>query len=107
MWADYFFKDAKKWLSIRAGKYDKRKKYPEQEAYNLFINKLKEIFEVDTLEIISMCYEGTYEDCPARSYGDPNQGFGEYYWNSEDYTELYEKLEELYRDYKLKILENK
>ena len=59
------------------------------------------------LKMVSMSYNGTYEDCPARSYGDPNQGFGDFYWDSEDYTELYERLEELYRDYELKILENK
>ena len=56
--------------------------------------------------MVSMSYKGTYEDCPARSYGDPNQGFSDYYWDSEAYTELYEKLEELYRDRELEILEN-
>ena len=71
-------------------------------CYTNQIDKLK-----FPLKMVSMSYTGTYEDCPAKSYGDPNQGFDKYYWNSEDYTELYEKLEELYRNYELKILENK
>lgn len=58
LWADYFFDSAKDWLSIKAQKYDKRKKYAEKDAYEYFVDKLKEIFQVDTCEIIRMCYEG-------------------------------------------------
>ena len=58
MWVDLFFDNAKEWLSIRKQKYDKRKKYKEKESYELLVNKLKEIFEVDTVEIIKMFYEG-------------------------------------------------
>lgn len=55
---DYNFDSAKDWLSIKAQKYDKRKKYAEKEAYEYLVGKLKEIFQVDTCEIIRMCYEG-------------------------------------------------
>ena len=34
------------------------------------------------LKLVSVSYEGTYEDCPYRSYGDPNQGFGKTYWRN-------------------------
>lgn len=58
MWVDFLFDNAKEWLSIRKQKYDKRKKYEEKESYELLVNKLKEIFQVNTCEIIRMCYEG-------------------------------------------------
>lgn len=58
LWVDYYFDDAKNWLSIKAQKYDKRKKYAEKDAYEYLVGKLKEIFQVDTCEIIRMCYEG-------------------------------------------------
>lgn len=61
LWADYYFEDAKKWLSIKANKYDKRKKYPEKEAYEHLVNILKKVFQVEVLEIFSMSYEG-YEE---------------------------------------------
>ena len=32
------------------------------------------------LKLVSISYKGTYEDCPGRSYGDPEQGFYETYW---------------------------
>lgn len=57
-WADYYFKDAQKWLSIKATKYDKRKKYPEKEAYEHLVDILKKVFQVEVLEIFSMSYEG-------------------------------------------------
>jgi hypothetical protein len=58
LWVDYYFDGAKDWLSIKAQKYDKRKKYSEKDAYEYLVDKLKEIFQVDTCEIIRMCYEG-------------------------------------------------
>ena len=58
LWADYYFDDAMAWLSIRSKKYDRRKKYPEKEAYDALVGVLKEIFKVDTLDIYRMCYEG-------------------------------------------------
>ena len=58
LWIDYNFDSARDWLSIKAQKYDKRKKYAEKDAYEYLIDKLKEIFQVDTCEIIKMCYEG-------------------------------------------------
>lgn len=58
LWVDYCFNGAKDWLSIKAQKYDKRKKYAEKDAYEYLVDKLKEIFQVDTCEIIRMCYEG-------------------------------------------------
>lgn len=61
LWVDYYFDGAKDWLSIKAQKYDKRKKYAEKDAYEYLVGKLKEIFQVDTCEIIRMCYEG-YEE---------------------------------------------
>ena len=56
--ADYIFESARDWLSIKSQKYDKRKKYPDKENYNQLVDTLKKIFQVDTLEIITMCYEG-------------------------------------------------
>jgi hypothetical protein len=32
------------------------------------------------LKLVSASYEGTYEDCDMRSYGDPAQGFYKTYW---------------------------
>ena len=58
LWVDYYFDGAKDWLSIKTQKYDKRKKYAEKDAYEYLVGKLKEIFQVDTCEIIRMCYEG-------------------------------------------------
>ena len=58
LWVDYCFDGAKDWLSIKAQKYDKRKKYAEKDAYEYLVDKLEEIFQVDTCEIIRMCYEG-------------------------------------------------
>lgn len=57
-WADYYFEDAQKWLSIKATKYDKRKKYPEKEAYEHLVDILKKVFQVEVLEIFNMSYEG-------------------------------------------------
>lgn len=33
------------------------------------------------LKLVSIEYEGTYEDCEMRSYGDPEQGFYPTYWH--------------------------
>lgn len=32
------------------------------------------------LKLVSASYQGTYEDCKMRSYGDPAQGFVKTYW---------------------------
>lgn len=61
-WVDYMFDSAKKWCEMRTQKYDKRKRYTEQDNYNYLISKLKEIFKVKTLEIIHMTYLG-FDNC--------------------------------------------
>lgn len=33
------------------------------------------------LKLVSVSYEGTYEECEMVSYGDPEQGFYKTYWN--------------------------
>lgn len=58
LWVDYHFDDANDWLSIRSKKYDRRKKYPEKEAYERFVGILKEVFQVEVLEVFNMSYEG-------------------------------------------------
>ena len=32
------------------------------------------------LKLVSVSYNGTYEECNMRSYGDPEQGFSKTYW---------------------------
>lgn len=44
------------------------------------------------LKLVSMSYKGNYEDCHARSYSDPNQGFVKGYWTDEEYKEYQEKI---------------
>lgn len=44
------------------------------------------------LKFVSPSYNGTYEDCGGRSYGDPNQGFGKYAWTHSDYSKILAKL---------------
>ena len=58
LWADYYFDGAMAWLSIRSKKYDRRKKYPEKEAYDALVDVLKEVFQTEVLEVFSMSYEG-------------------------------------------------
>ena len=58
LWADYYFDNANKWLSIKANKYDKRKKYSEKESYERLVDILKEVFQTEVLEVFSMSYEG-------------------------------------------------
>ena len=48
-------------------------------CYDKQIDKLKY-----PLKLVSASYNGTYEECEMRSYGDPNQGFYETYWEDED-----------------------
>lgn len=43
-------------------------------CYDKDIDKLKY-----PLKLVSIEYDGTYEDCPGRSYGDPNQGWNPLY----------------------------
>jgi len=33
------------------------------------------------LKLVSVSYDGTYEDCEMKSYSDPEQGFYPTYWN--------------------------
>ena len=56
-------------------------------CYNNQIDELK-----FPLKLVSVSYDGTYEDCPGRSYGDPNQGFTRGYWNQRDYQKYHELL---------------
>lgn len=44
-------------------------------CYDKDIDKLKY-----PLKLVSASYNGTYEDCENKSYGDPNQGFYKTYW---------------------------
>ena len=44
-------------------------------CYDRDIDKLKY-----PLKLVSASYQGTYEDCKMRSYGDPEQGFVKTYW---------------------------
>lgn len=39
------------------------------------------------LKLVSASCNMTYEECPSRSYGDPNQGFYRAYWTDSDYIE--------------------
>ena len=55
---DKFFDGAKKWLSIKSQEYDRAKKYSEKENYDYIVGELKNIFQVDILEIINLTYEG-------------------------------------------------
>lgn len=51
-------------------------------CYDNEIDKLKY-----PLKLVSMEYEGTYEDCKMRSYGDPEQGFYATYWDEREKEE--------------------
>lgn len=44
-------------------------------CYDEDIDKLKY-----PLKLVSVSYNGTYEECDMRSYGDPEQGFCKTYW---------------------------
>lgn len=48
-------------------------------CYDEDIDKLKY-----PLKLVSMSYDGTYEDCDMRSYGDPVQGFYKTYWDGRE-----------------------
>lgn len=41
------------------------------------------------LKLVSIEYEGTYEDCKMRSYGDPEQGFYRTYWGADEEDSYY------------------
>ena len=58
LWFDYFIEGAQKWLSMQKSKYDRRKKYEEQVAYNALVNKLKEELDVEKLHIIDIIEYG-------------------------------------------------
>lgn len=45
------------------------------------------------LKLVSASYRKTYEQCPGRSYDDPNQGFFKAYWTYDDYDRIRKKLE--------------
>lgn len=47
----------------------------EMGCYKKDIDKLKY-----PLKLVSASYNGTYEECDMKSYGDPNQGFFKTYW---------------------------
>ena len=61
LWFDYFLEDAKKWVVMR-DKCDKRKKYTEKQGYDYLVRKLKEIFDVETIDILQFRTEG-YDKC--------------------------------------------
>lgn len=49
-------------------------------CYKYEIDKLKY-----PLKLVSLSYNGTYEDCIGKSYGDPEQGFCKTYWEKDEY----------------------
>lgn len=57
IWFDYFLEDAKKWIDMR-DKCDKRKKYTEKLGYDYLVSKLKEIFDVENIDILELITEG-------------------------------------------------
>lgn len=61
LWFDYFLEDAKKWIDMR-DKCDKRKKYTEKQGYDYLVSKLKEIFDVENIDILEFRTEG-YDRC--------------------------------------------
>ena len=61
LWFDYFLEDAKKWIVMR-DKCDKRKKYTEKQGYDYLVCKLKEIFDVENINILQLRTEG-YDRC--------------------------------------------
>lgn len=58
---------------------DNRCKGIEIGCYNRQIDKLKY-----PLKLVSVEYNGTYEECEMVSYGDPSQGFYATYWDEEE-----------------------
>lgn len=44
------------------------------------------------LKLVSASYKGTYEECPGRSYSDPDQGFCKGYWGRGQYLVIEELL---------------
>lgn len=57
-------------------------------CYDDQINKLNY-----PLKLVSLSFNGTYEDCAGRSYGDPNQGFFAANWSHPDYIGIYKCLQ--------------
>ena len=58
LYIDYHFDNAEKWLSISSQKYDKRKKYIEKNSYDFLVGVIKEAFQLETVKIIRLTYEG-------------------------------------------------
>lgn len=58
IWFECFIKGAQKWLSMRKSKYDRRKKYEEQVAYNALVDILKEELDVKKLHIVDIIEYG-------------------------------------------------
>jgi hypothetical protein len=58
LYIDYHFDNAEKWLSISSQKYDRRKKYAEKDSYDYLVNIIKEAFQVETVNITRLTYEG-------------------------------------------------
>lgn len=69
----------------RTGHDDNRSKGIWIGCYDYDIAKLKY-----PLKLVSANYKGTYEDCPYRSYCDPDQGFYKTYWKQYEKCIRYE-----------------
>lgn len=57
-WAMLFIKDAQSWVYMLKKGIDKRKKYPEKEAYNSLLHHLKTALGYDTIEITDIISYG-------------------------------------------------
>jgi len=64
----------------------------EMGCYDKDVDKLKY-----PLKLVSMSYKESYENCPGKSYSDPNQGFGAFEWGH--YPNYVKKLTKLYDEY--------
>ena len=49
------------------------------------------------LKLVSMSYKESYENCPGKSYSDPEQGFGAFEWKH--YPDYAKKLTKLYDEF--------
>lgn len=59
------------------------------------------------LKLVSMSYKESYENCPGKSYSDPEQGFGAYEWKHyPDYAKKLTKLYDEYEELKSKSLDD-
>lgn len=58
LWADGFINGAIKWLATLNTKYDKRKKYPEKNDYDILTMMLRQAFNTEHIDIINIVTYG-------------------------------------------------